>query len=111
MSDQQRDILPALAQCRDAQAKNIESKIKITSKLSLRYRLFQIAVGGGQQTDVYGYSSGATNWANFFLLNRPQHFGLQVDGKLSDLVQKDGPAFGHGHEPVLVLVGAGESAL
>src|SRR6266568_8157681 len=51
MTDQKRDVLPALSQCGDAQAEHVETKIKIAAKLALVHCLFQIAVGGSQ--DAY----------------------------------------------------------
>ena len=48
---------------------------------------------------------------NLLFLDRAQHFGLQIDRKFSDFVEKNGSSFGHGHEPVFGLVGAGERAL
>ena len=47
ITDQQGNVLAALAQRGNAQAQNIETEIKIAAKLALRDGLFQIAIGGG----------------------------------------------------------------
>src|ERR1700686_4987090 len=110
MSEEQRDILAALAQRGDAQAENVKAKIKVAPEGALHDRLLQKAVGGGEDADIDGNTAGAADWANFFFLNGPQKLGLQVDRKFAHLVKKYGSTFGDGEQPVLGLIRARERA-
>ena len=110
MSDEQRNILATFAQGGNAQAEHVEAKIKITAECAFGHSLLQIAVGGGQDADVDGNAARAADGTNFFFLNGAQEFGLEVDGKLADFVEKNGSAFGDGEQSFLGLIGAGEGA-
>lgn len=89
MPDQQRNVLAALAQRGDPQTQHIQPKIQIAAETALHHPLLQIAIGGGQNTNVDGNAAGATDRTNLLLLDRAQHFRLQVDGKLSDFVEEN----------------------
>jgi hypothetical protein len=61
-----------------------------------------------QDAHVDGHTARAAYRADLFFLNRPQDFGLQISGQLSDLVEKYGSSLGHGQESIFGLVGARE---
>src|ERR1700691_1341756 len=109
MSDE-RDILASFAQWGDSQAKHVEAEIQIPAERAFGHSLLQDAVSGSEDADVDGDAAGAADGTNLLFLNRPQKFGLEVDGKLADFVEEYGAAFGDGEETVLGLIGAGERA-
>src|ERR1700728_236827 len=111
MANEQRNVLPALAQAGDAQAQHIETKVKIAPERALHHSLLEIAVGGCEDSHVNWNSTSAAHRANFLLLDGSQHFRLQIDGKFSDFIEEDGSAFSHGHESIFCLIRTGESAL
>src|SRR5579863_1702226 len=111
MADQQWDVLPAFAKSGDAQTQNIEAEIEIAAEGALHDGLLQIAVGGGEDSNVDWDTASAADWTNFLFLDRPQHLRLQIDGEFSDFVEEDGSTFCHGHQSVFRLVGAGERTL
>src|ERR1700693_223181 len=108
MSDQERDILTTLAQGRDAKAKNVEAKIKVTPESAFSDSLLQIAAGGSQDTNVNGDAARASHGTDFLFLNGAQKFGLKVDRKFADFVEEYGSAFGDGQQSVFGLVGTGK---
>src|SRR5580698_784502 len=111
MANEQRNILPALAQAGDTQAQHIETKVKIAPERALHHSLFEIAVRCCEDTDVDRNAASAAYRPNFLLLDGSQHFRLQIDGKFSDFVKEDSPTFGHGHQSVLGLIRSRESTL
>src|ERR1700693_5371482 len=110
MSNQQRDILAALAQRRNSQAENVEAEIQVTAERPFGHGLLQNSVGGGKDADIDRNAAGTADGANLLFLNRAQKFGLEIDGQLADFVEEHGAAFGDGEESVLGLIGAGERA-
>ena len=89
-------------------AQNIETEIQVAPESAFGHRLLQIAVGGCQDTNVDGNAARASHRTNFLFLNGPQKFGLKVDRKFADFVEKYGSAFGDGQQSVFGLIGTGE---
>ena len=94
----------------NAQAKNVEPEIQVAAESAFGHSLLQNAVGGSQDADVDGNAARAADRTNFLFLNRAQEFGLEVDGKLADFVEKHSATFGDGEQSFLGLIGAGEGA-
>src|ERR1700751_2127808 len=94
----------------NAQAEDVKTKIKIAAEFALHDRLFQITVRGGKNTYIDGYAARAAHRTNFFFLDGPQHFGLEIDRKLPNFVQKHRSTLCHGQKSILGLVRSGESA-
>src|SRR5215475_1418544 len=72
--------------------------------------MLKITVSCSKNPHVDGNEFRASDGANFFFLQRPQHFRLQVDGKLADFVQKDSSAFRYREKAFFRLHGSGECA-
>jgi hypothetical protein len=53
MAHQKRYVPFPLTQRWNADGKNVQTKIKVLAKLFVAYHLFQIAVGRGDQPNVY----------------------------------------------------------
>jgi hypothetical protein len=96
MRSQQRNILAALAQWRDAQADHIQTVIEILAKTALLDHGGQLAVGGSEDADVDGNTVRRTHGPDLLLLQSAQQLRLQVEGQFSDFVEKDGSALGCG---------------
>ena len=54
---------------------------------------------------------GRARGANLLFLQCPRELGLQIDGRLPNLVENHRPAFGTHKKPVFGTVRAGERAL
>jgi hypothetical protein len=52
----------------------------------------------------------APDGTDFLLLNGAEELGLEICGKFTDFVEKDGAAFGDGKQAIFGLVGAGKGA-
>ena len=78
MSDQQGNILPALAQWRNAQVQDIQTEVQIPAKRALHDCVLKVAIGRRQDAYINRHSARAAHRANFFLLNGPQHLGLKI---------------------------------
>ena len=106
VGDEKRDILATLAQRWDAQAENIKAEIQVAPESASGDSLLQVAVGGGQNTNVDGNAARASDGTDFFFLNGAQQFGLKVDGKFADFIEKYGSPFGDGQQSIFGLIGA-----
>ena len=52
MGDEQRDVLTALAQCRNADIDDVEAVIKILAEASVHHEFLQVAMRGGDHAHV-----------------------------------------------------------
>src|SRR5271155_3757839 len=111
MTEKQWDIFAPFSQRRDPQAENVQAKIQVAAKGTLRYRLLEEPVGGGKNADINRNASGAAHGTNFLLLDGPQKFSLEIDGELADLVKKHRATFSDGQQSVLGLIGSSECTL
>ncbi len=59
--DQQKNVIAPLAQRRQGQFENAEPVIEVFAELFFAYRLLQILVGGGDDTDVDGDFAGTSH--------------------------------------------------
>src|SRR5207247_3959707 len=75
---------------------------------SLSYGLLEIAIGGGQDSDIDRDALGAAYGTDFLLLNSAQQLGLEINGKLSNLVEKYRAALGDCQQAIFGLHGSGK---
>src|SRR5204863_418798 len=66
----------------------------VLAKRLLLDRPGQVAVGGGDDTNVYPDRGGPADAVELALLQDAQQFHLRFRGQLADLVEEDGPAVG-----------------
>jgi hypothetical protein len=110
VSRQDEDIVSALAQWRDLDRKDRQPKIQILAKLTFCDPLFQVAIGGGDDTHVHVKGLRPTDALELFLLQGAQDLGLQRQRQIADLVEKERPAMRQLEAARLALDGAGEGA-
>ena len=60
----------------------------------------KIAVGGSDQPNVQGDSSGSTQSLERLLLQSTQQFGLQIQWNVTHFIQKQSPAVRHFNRPI-----------
>ena len=70
---------------------NHQPVIQILTKSAFIRFLEQVAMGSGDQPDVYLESLGAANPHNLFLLNHPQQLDLQHQRHITNLIKKQCP--------------------
>src|SRR5205823_2750114 len=83
---------------------------EVFAEAALVNRSLQVTIGGGEHTNVDGNGAGGPDRANLFFLKRAEKLGLEVDGKLANLIEQHGAAFGDGKQPVLGTIGPGKCA-
>ena len=96
MSGEQRNVFAAIAKRRNAQADHVQPVVEVLAKAALFDHSRQIAIGGGEDTNLDGNAVRSTHRPNLFFLQGAQQLGLQIEGQLADLVEKHGPAIGRG---------------
>src|SRR5262249_14393710 len=87
-ANQRRNIFAALAQGRDRNRKDVQSIVQVAAVLLVVDHLFQIAVGGGNQTNVHFLSARAAQPLKLLLLQNAQQFWLQLQRDVADFIQK-----------------------
>jgi hypothetical protein len=85
--DQQWDIVSAFPQGRQHDRKDIQPVVKISAELLLLNHAPQILIGGCDHPYV-NLKCSAAQTLDLLLLKNAQKFRLQLDGKISDLIQK-----------------------
>ena len=92
MGDEVGDCLGALTQRRNGDRRRAHPIIEVFAKLALLHHCAQVAIGRRDQPQIhFEYVRGADR-LDFTILDRAQQFGLQVQGQLADLVEKQRPA-------------------
>ncbi|OPZ76724.1 MAG: hypothetical protein BWY77_01837 [bacterium ADurb.Bin431] len=111
MIRQRRDILHPFAQGRQHDRKDIDPVIEILSEGIAAHRLFQIAVGGGENARLHGDGLGAAEADELALLQHPQELDLGGGGQFPDLVEEYGSNPGQLETSRFLPFRAGESPL
>jgi hypothetical protein len=86
--NQQRDVFAAFPQRRDSDRKHIQPVVEVFAKAPGANHLREVAMGGGDQSDIDMKGSIAPQPFEFVLLNGAQKLGLQLKADVSDFVQK-----------------------
>lgn len=88
VANQPRDILAAITQSRQMQGKYPEAVEQVTAKFFFFDRLYQIAIGGGDQAHVHPDRLRASQSLELVVLQNAQQFGLQFQWNLTNLVEQ-----------------------
>jgi hypothetical protein len=86
--DEQRDVARPGTQRRKLDRQDVEAVVQVLAKAALADLGFQLAVGRGDNADVDPQVDRAADPLERFLLEKPQHLGLQAGHHLADLVEK-----------------------
>src|SRR5512147_2388262 len=94
MADQERDIGPALPERRNPDREHVEPVVEVGPEAIVADLDLEIAIGGGDQTDVGGLDLNAADPLEFAFLEHPEQLHLDVERKLTYLVQEQRSAVG-----------------
>ncbi len=110
VSDEQRDVLFAVAQRRRHHREDVEPVEEIRAEPTGPHRLGEVAVRGGDDAHVEFDRARAAHALDFSLLEDAQQLDLQVQRQVADLVEEDGAPVGELEPPDLARHGARERA-
>src|SRR3954470_12325684 len=89
---------------------NIQPEIQILAECSLAISLLKIAIGRSDYAHIHLRADVAADPAHFFFLKRTEKFGLHLQRKFADLIEKQRPAVGSLEEAIFRLERSGKSA-
>src|SRR5213079_1385559 len=92
LADQERDILDALAQRRDAYRHHVDAVVEVLAHPPLGHRLRQLHVGGGDDAHVDLDAAVRAELLDLALLEHAEQLQLHVERDALDLVQEQRPA-------------------
>jgi hypothetical protein len=93
-SNEQRDILQSISEGRHADRKNIQPVKHVLPKRACRHSSPEVAIGRGDDANVYGNRLAAPDPFEFPLLDHSQQCNLGSHWQLANLVQENCPAVG-----------------
>jgi len=108
---QQRNILAPRTQRRYRDRKHVDPVIQVIPERALRHHAGEITVGRGDDTDIDGQGTAATDPLEGLLLQDTQQLGLRLRGQFADLVEENGAAVREFEATLALHGGAGEGAL
>ncbi len=95
---------------RHAQGDDIDPVVQVLAKFSFLDRLFDVPVRRRDHAHIHGNGFRGADPVDNPFLEDPQDFCLQIDAKVSDLIQQQRASVGQLELPFLVLDGAGKGA-
>src|SRR5260370_16782037 len=98
------DIPFALAQWGHLYWKHIKTVIQVSSKRPIVDSLFQITMGGRDESGVDWLGVRGTQGTDFLLLNYAKKFSLQLSRQFSNFVQQDPPSISGLNHPFLLFL-------
>src|ERR1700730_19030156 len=110
MPYEERDIVRPLTQGRDGNRKNIQAVIKITAKFFLQDHIFQIAMSRGYNPNVNFFRPRTAQSLELAFLQDAKEFGLQLQGDITDFIQKQCALVCYLNAPCFLGNGAGEGS-
>ena len=88
VANQQRNVLGTLAQRRNADRKDVQPIIQVAAKLAILDHLFEIAIRGRHQAHIHLLGASAAQPLKLAFLQSAQQLGLNLEGNVANLVQK-----------------------
>src|SRR5690606_16424325 len=104
------EIAFALTQRRQEDRHHADAIIEVGAKLAFLNRLFQIAIGRADKTNVDLHRARSADALELALLQHAQQLGLEGRRDVSDLVEEQSAAVGELETPLSERRRAGESA-
>src|SRR4029077_16879302 len=105
------DVLPALAQRREAAGPGGDAVVEIAPDPPLLQLAEELPVGGADEPEARLLPGVAPQPLVGALLHHPQQLGLEAEGELADLVEEQRATVGQGEGSLAGGDGAGEGAL
>src|ERR1035437_3824226 len=87
---QRNDVGTALAQWRNYDGEDVESVVEVFTKLLLTHHVFQVAIGSGNNSNVYLDWFVGTNSLQCLFLQDAQKLCLRRQGELANFIDKYG---------------------
>src|SRR5579864_1920438 len=84
--------------------------VQILTQLAIDHRLFRLAIGGANDSDIARDGLRAANAHDRPRLQYPQELHLQLHRHFGNLIEEDRAAVGALEEALVLPVGAGEAA-
>ena len=109
--DEHRDLLPTLAERRDADLDDVETVVEVLAELMDAHRGLEVAVGGGDQAHVGVDDLLAADAGELAVLQHVEQLGLQPQRHLADLVQEERALVSRFELAWLLPIGARKRAL
>src|SRR5208282_6629488 len=78
-----------VAQRRDLDGEAAKTVVEIFAEFSLADEGQEVGVGGRDDAGIDAHDFGAAQTLQFFLLQKPQQFGLQAQRHLANFVEKE----------------------
>src|SRR4029077_14740112 len=110
MFNKRRNIFSARTQWWQRDWKHIQAIVEIAAKFVSLYHFSQISVCRSDEANVHLMGPAAPQALEFLLLQDAQQFGLQRQGNVSHLVQKQSPFVSQFETANLLRYGARKSA-
>ena len=111
VTHEKRNIFRAFAKRWDLNGENVEAVIEVAAEGALGDKLRKILVRGGDDADIHALRAVAAESLEFLFLQDTQQFGLQVERKVADFIEKKRAAVGQFEAADFLIHGAGECAL
>ncbi len=92
--DEERDVLPALAQGRDADREDVQPVVEVGPEAARLDGGLEVVVGGGDEADVDLPRLARADPLELSLLEDAEELRLEVEAEVPDLVEEEGAAVG-----------------
>ena len=109
-ASERKDVLAALGEGREVNADHLEAVVEVLAETPVLHELLEVAVSGGDETQVHGDLVLAADADEPALLEHPQQLHLRVESQLAHLVEEERPSPGELNLALAPLVRAGEGA-
>ena len=108
--DQKRNVLTTLSERREVDGHNRQAVEEILAKPPRTNFVFQIAIGGRDDSNIDLTCGVAADSLDLTLLNRPKQFGLNREGEGVDIVKKNRSSISQFESSLPGLIRPGERA-
>ena len=83
------NLRATFAQGRNSQADYIKTIVKVLAKTTLGHQLFKITISCRNDSNIDFAGPLVAQRLNFTLLQKPQKLGLNIEGKIANLVEEE----------------------
>ena len=111
MAGNERDVLSALAQRRQADREDVEPVEEVLAERSLLDERAEAAIGGRNEADVDSDGLGRSDGPHLAILDDAQERRLELEGQVADFVEEERAAVRGLHQSHLRSRGAREGPL
>ena len=110
-ASERRNIFTAITKGRDGDGKDVEAVVKVGAIFFVGDEMFEVGIGGGDETDINFLSACAAEAFELLFLKDAQKLGLKVERDVADFVEKEGAFMSEFKAADALRDGAGEGTL